>query len=510
MIGRVGALARLTALVAGAEVGSGDEPAVALVSGEAGIGKTRLVSELVRGGPDGEAEPAHVVLLGSRPGSENRPLDLFTALHDEAAADHEAPSERAVLDHIAALCADGPTVVVVDDVHWIDTDSAAVVDEMSRRPWSSLVLVVTYRSGVLRRGSPGGELVARLERRAIEQVRLERLERNEVGALIEAITADQPSSALVDAVAHRSDGNPFVVEELTRALLRSRTDTAADAELVSSVELPWSLGDAVRQQLSGLTDHERLAVEAMAILDDAASFDTIAAVAELGSDDLVKALRELVSTGIAEEVGDDTFSLAHALMGDAISQQLLGRERRRLHENALDALRRECEARGDTPDDAALLQHAVGAGRYDEVLALARSGARSALDGGRAFLALRLAAQGLDEAPDDAELLGVATDAAWRLDFLDEAAETAERWVGVAVGRDRVIALQHEGRVAYERADLDRAEAAIARLVSIADHDGEDPGRPSCRGGFAVPALHVQSPGRAVHLLGCPRTGRGD
>ncbi|MDQ3738533.1 MAG: LuxR C-terminal-related transcriptional regulator [Actinomycetota bacterium] len=489
MVGRVGPLARLTGLVEVAKVASGDEPAVGMVSGEPGIGKTRLIEEFVSaaGGPSAEDVSVRSHVVGAQPGSLNRSYDTLSSLIDALGVDRSAELDRALVDAIAGELKSGPVVLVVEDVHWIDADSASLVDLLARRPVPGLVIVVTYRNGALRRGAPGGELVARLERgHGVEQIRLERLDRHEVGAMVFAITGEQPSSALVDAVSHRSEGNPFVVEELVRSVRGGDKDSRHDeVAAISSAALPWSLSDAVRQQLSDLSNDSRRVVEALAIFDDAASFDTMQTVTELDGSRLLAALRELVADGVVDEVSDDRFWFAHTLMADTVAGELLGRERRRLHERSLMALggtacvaERTAEVHhsgglaDEPPDFAALVHHAVGAGRFDDVADIARIGARVAIDSGRTFLALRLAAQGLDEEPDDPLLLAVATEAAWRLDFLLEASETADRWVRASSGATRVDALRMVSRVWIERGDIEQAEVALDGLVSIAD-DGE-------------------------------------
>ncbi len=242
-------------------------------------------------------------------------------------------------------------------------------------------------------------------------------------AAIVTVSGGQPSSAFVEAVHRRTAGLPFVVEELMRVV----GPRAPVSELLEA-ELPWSLEEAVRQQLEGLDHGQRRVVEALAVYGRAASFESLMVVTEAEEADLLTALRALTSAAVVVEVSDDQFWFSHALVADAVVHQLLGRERRRLHERCFEAVRR-------TPmlDHAALAYHARGAGRHDEVPAIARRGAASYLDKGLTFAALRLAAEGLAEAPSDPELLAVATEAAWRLDFLDEALATALRWVKIAV-----------------------------------------------------------------------------
>jgi DNA-binding NarL/FixJ family response regulator len=456
MVGRARPFARLAGIVDAADVMTSEQPAVALVSGEAGIGKTRLVRELV------ESLPSRFNTIGvtAQPGSMGRPLDAVTGLVDPSLTGDQVAG--AVFDLVAAAAAGGPALLVIEDLHWIDTASANLVDRIAQQPWPSLLIIATYRPDELSRGQPGGELVLRLERRhSVEQVRLDRLDRSEVGAMVSAIAATgdaQPSSAFVEALHRRTAGVPFVIEELMRVV--------GPGALVSEVldaELPWSLEEAVRQQLDGLDDPRRRVVEALAVYGRAASFEALLVVTEADEEDLLAALRALTSAGVVVEVSDDKLWFSHALVADAIVHQLLGRERRRLHERWFEVVRR-------TPsmDHASLAYHARGAERHDEIPAIARRGAAKYLERGLTFAALRLADEGLAEAPNDPELLAVATEAAWRLDFLDEALTTAVRWVKVAVEpAERIDALRFLARLHHEHSDEPAALARIADLESL-------------------------------------------
>jgi DNA-binding CsgD family transcriptional regulator len=453
MVGRARPFARLAGIVDAAEVMTSEQPAVALVSGEAGIGKTRLVREIVQSLPP----TVTTIAVTAQPGSMGRPLDAVTGLVDPSLTGDDVAG--AFFELVAAAAAKGQALLVIEDLHWIDTASANLVDRIAQQPWSSLVIIATYRPDELSRGQPGGELVLRLERRhSVEQVRLERLDRSEVGAMVSAIAATddtQPSSAFVEALHRRTAGVPFVVEELMRVV--------GPGALVSEVldaELPWSLEEAVRQQLDGLDDPRRGVVEALAVYGRAASFEALLGVTEAEETDLLAALRALTSMGVVVEVSDDKFWFSHALVADAIVHQLLGRERRRLHERCFEVVRR-----APALDHASLAYHARGAERHDEIPAIARRGAAKYLEKGLTFAALRLADEGLGEAPNDPELLAVATEAAWRLDFLEEALTTAVRWVKVAVEpAERIDALRFLARLHHEQRD---DTAALARVVEL-------------------------------------------
>ncbi len=126
------------------------------------------------------------------------------------------------------------------------------------------------------------------------------------------------------------------------------------------------------------------------------------------------------------------FAFRHALTREAIAGRLLGRERRRLHEKALAAIQ---ESGGD--DWAAVAWHAQGAGRYDELVEAARSGAWSYLQQGSTAEALRLAETGLSEADRDLDLLAAASKAAWMIGLQSLAIEHGERWHRGGRGRRR-------------------------------------------------------------------------
>jgi DNA-binding CsgD family transcriptional regulator len=481
MIGRHGALDRLQGLVDAAEVAvatrSADGPSIALVSGEAGIGKTRLLREFV------DSLPPDVTVLSAQaqPGSMGRPFDVIGQL--VTTADGPGPDSigEAVQLVIAEAVTRGRTLLIVEDLHWADADSVYAIEQLCAQTWPQLVVVGSYRGTDLSRKAPGGELVLRLERQhSVEQVRLERLDRTEVAALLAAMGGQTPTSAAVEAVYRRSGGIPFVVEELVRTC---GPDACIDH--LRSTALPWSLDEAVRQQLGGLQPDERKVLDALAVFGDPASFELLRDIAELDEGRMLVALRDLVANNVLVEPADDAFWFSHALVADAIRQQLLGRERRRLHERAFAALRSS-----PSPDHAALARHALGAGQFDLIPAIAREGARRYLDRGASFQALRLASDALAEAPNDPELLAVATDAAWRLEYGTEALAYAEQWRASAVtDLERIESLRFTARLHHELIHEDQRDAVLARLEALFEELPAGMARGRCAG--AIAQLHM-------------------
>ncbi len=463
MIGRDRELRQLTQLVAARR------PAVVFVGGEPGIGKTRLVRELRRTLPE-----QAVVLVGqAEPDSLARPYELLLDAVDGAGVEVPAgrlaaltdpqlsPVERlhSGLSLVADLSGEAPTVIVFEDLHWADSESAALFERLADTDGPRL-LVGTYRPDEVSNRHPLASLLERMERRhAVTHLRLERLTESETAALLATVTGRPVPYRTAAALYHRTGGNPFFLEELL--------GSCAPGDLESLIEkpLPWSLAEVLRRQVASLDPAAQRVVEAAAVLGRRAPFDLLATVTGAGEDELIGVLRDLVVRGVLVEAGEDEFSFRHALVREAITGQMLGRQRRRLHESALDALQR-----GGDADPALVAHHAQAAGRYADMVSAARRGALEYLAIGSAYQALQLAEMGMAEEPDDLALLSAAARAAWLAGLLDDAAGYAVRWRDLADGpADRADALYLLIRLAWEAEDLpwlERVTADIEQLIA--------------------------------------------
>ena len=253
MIGRARELRQLKRL-AGTQ-----RPQVAIVAGEPGIGKTRLVLELLDSLPDDV-----VTLVGrAEPSSLARPYEvLLDALEPREDVDEEAlaaladPGRSAVerlhtaLQIVSALVGDRPAVLVFDDLHWADSESAALFERIADQPGPRL-LVGTYRPDEVTSRHPVAAVLGRLERRhGLTRVVLERFGEADTAAMLAAITGRPAPYRSVAALHQRTGGNPFFLEELVRGYDGDDLDALLDSPL------PWSVSEVLRRQLDGIDPPE--------------------------------------------------------------------------------------------------------------------------------------------------------------------------------------------------------------------------------------------------------------
>ncbi len=508
MVGRSAELDRLVGLI-----GAGTSPTIALIAGEAGIGKTRLAQELVRRSPAGT-----MVLAGQAdPGTVGRPMELYldaqAAWADAADAelmavviDADRPADERIhagVDLVRRLTDGQPGLVIFEDLHWADSESVRVFERLAEPETGPMLLVGTYRPDGLSRRHPASEMLPRLERRhSVTHLHLERLTAAEVSSFLAAVYEEEPSFRVVDALHTRTGGNPFFLEELVASAAHVSSAELAD------MPLPWTVEELVRSEVDELDPEVREMLSAASVLGRRVTFDLLAAVTRASEDDLIAQLRSAVDHGLLVESDPDVFRFHHELAREAIEGGLLGRERRRLHEVAFDALRST-----HSRDHVALAHHARGAGRYDETIAEARLGAHESLSLGSSFQALRLAETGLAEAPDDLELLSLAARAAWLAALPDDAADHCDRWLALARSAgdlsEVAAALSLRIRLAFEQGDIPAMVRFTDALIEIIDRLPNDVERAEsdARGGAVVPA--ARAAGRDVRVgRSSPGAGR--
>src|SRR5215475_10037745 len=294
MIGRDGELHRLMRLA------SSSRPQVAMIAGEPGVGKTRLIGEFLASLP----EPTVVIAGEAQPGSLGRPYELLLNAVEGMPVDPELvrevsdtsrnPAERlrAGLAVVAALIGEAPAVIVFEDLHWADAESTALFEHLADLPGARL-LIGTYRPAEVTRRQPVDALLARLERRhEVSQLWLDRLTTDETAQMLSAAAGRPAPYRTVMALHQRTGGNPFYLEELLRAA------DGGDLDALCEQPLPWTLAEVLRRQTDDLDPERRRILEAAAVLGQRIPFDLLAAVTGTSETELIDALRELVERDV--------------------------------------------------------------------------------------------------------------------------------------------------------------------------------------------------------------------
>ncbi|MFB6893074.1 AAA family ATPase [Kitasatospora sp. NPDC056327] len=358
-VGRDPELTDLTAALGRAGTGA---PQTVLIGGEAGVGKTRLLEEFLQVACDRGA----LTTLGGclEVGAEGLPFaplatalrrlhravgpDLETAaagleghlarlLPDFGEADGEPNDEygRARLfEHTARLFerlgTDRTLVLAVEDLHWSDRSTRELLAYLVRTLHRARVLLVaTYRSDDLHRRHPLRPFLAELDRlRTVDRMELERFGPREVAAQLAGILG--PGAAdrqLAEHIHRRSEGNPFFVEELATAVREGCSDG-----------LPDSLRDILLVRVEALDEDTqrvlRIAAEGGSYVEHA----LLAAVLE-DEEQLIDSLRSAVGANILRPDTDgDGYRFRHALVREAVSDDLLPGERHRINRRFAAAL----------------------------------------------------------------------------------------------------------------------------------------------------------------------------
>ncbi|GAA2965850.1 AAA family ATPase [Actinokineospora diospyrosa] len=398
MIGRD---AELAALLAAAR----DAPSVAFVEGEAGTGKTRLVTEFAAAA---RAAGAWVVTGSCQPLPEPFPygvlLDCLSqcgerlgepgpvtgALRDHlpeladrlppaprALGDPEAERHRvfrAVRDLLGAL---GPTVLVLEDLHWADEETRRVLRFVLGNPPPGLSVVATHRRADLPAGAPLGHAFHAPPGVTGINLVLRPLGAADVRAMVDTLVGAAVTSAgFAEVVVRETAGIPFVVEEAVRALrdpVRDvRTEGVAAQRVLAAIDVPVLVADAIQERMAALPAAARSIAEAAAVLEVPEAVEVLDAVAGKASpEDLIA----LVRSGVLVEAAPNRYGFRHAIGRRAVCAALPGPRRWELHERAAAVL--------STVDHLPLVRlsrHAKAAGMTAEWLRYSELAAEAAED----------------------------------------------------------------------------------------------------------------------------------
>jgi len=401
---------------------------VVVVTGEAGIGKTRLTTEAARRiGPEGlvlfgRCDEAAIVpyqpvvealdgLVAATPPDEMRALG-DEAMSELAAVLPSLPGPRrapggdgrarlfaAVTDLVAAAARERPLLLVLDDLQWADDDTLLLLRHLLRRAGDAAVLVVAItRDHDLEPGHTLGEVVHSLERDGwVRRLPLTGLAEEDVRELAARLGRDADPFRLVAQTA----GNPFLVTELLRA--------GADR----SGAIPPGVHALVTSRVGRLDPAAADLLRAAAVVGSRFDLDLVAAAAGLQGRALLDAVDAALASGLVVEEDADRCRFPHDIVRRTLVAQLSAARRRSLHHDLAGAI--ESLRAGDLDGHAPVLAHhaAAGAGPRGDAravhwsrVAAAQAAARSA-----PAEAVRLCRQALVLVPPGDDVLRAAATA---------------------------------------------------------------------------------------------------
>jgi ATP/maltotriose-dependent transcriptional regulator MalT len=464
----VGRAAELAALDDALDTAAQAQTTTVLISGDPGVGKSSLLREWHARARDrgarvatgvaldlGEHGPSYAAiteaLRGLLSGFAAADLDallgedrsvlarVLPELSAEAGAEairaqHAQLAQVRLFDRFIDLLdragTDSPVVLELEDLHWADPSTRAFLLYLVENVTKSRLLVIgTYRPEEATAGTTFGSTLAQLRRRpGVQLLALPPFTRPEVHDQLTAILGRPPSNALLERIHERSEGNALFVEELVAA-----PDPESD--------LPTSVAEATATRAARMSEDAQAVLRVAAVIGRTASDDLIRSVADLEVGPADRGLREAVGVRLLEtDHAARGYRFKHALIQEAIYQETLPGERRRLHARVATVMAGDqTEQAMDSARAAQLARHWYEAG-----------------DAERAFQASLRAGAAASEQSAYAESLAHFERA---LDVWQQPSGDSPTW-------SRSSVLTAAARSAYQAGEFDKSRAYAERAIA--------------------------------------------
>jgi len=334
-----------------------------VLTGEAGIGKTRCADELVsvagalgvqmligRCPQEPAAPPLWPIVAALRglaqdqPELANRARELLARGPDDSGVDGGGPSASArfwLIERASHLLRDvaaaRPTLLILDDLHWADAASLGllgfIAQELRELP---LCILVTLRDGEHQPGSH--EPLQRLLRHA-HTIPLRALDDAQVAELLEKVGSERPSDALAGAIRRAAGGIPLFVQEVVRSLLLEHGARALGRLPPEAVRPPEIARDLLRQRIHRLPPATISLLAQAAVIGDTFDLSLLLALVELDPDVLLDRLEPAIAEGQIESDAPHTYRFVHSLFQAVLYDDLPASERVAIHRKLATLLR---------------------------------------------------------------------------------------------------------------------------------------------------------------------------
>jgi len=422
VIGRTTELTAIHELIESTKSGQGQ---VLLVSGEAGIGKSRLVKEAKAYATDlnfqvvqGNCFPTDLscpyapildlirTLLAHSDSTKIQAMlkpfarDLYPLLPDVfpqvsglitaqplTALEPEQEKRRiftALVHCFTSLALTLPLMLIIEDLHWSDDTSLEFLHYLARHSTDHpILLFTTYRNDEIRPALRSW--LAQLDReRLAHEYLLSSLSRNDVDAMLQAIfdLQRQVPSETLDALYGLTEGNPFFIEEILKSLITAGgifyTDENWVHKPLSELRIPRSIQDAVQQRTGQLSKDARHVLTLAAVAGRRFDFVLLQQLTHHDEQQLLILMKELIAAQLVVEETAEHFAFRHALTRQAVYAELLARERKALHFNIAETIESLYASTLDT-HVAELSYHFYEAGAWEKALKYAQNAGEKAL-----------------------------------------------------------------------------------------------------------------------------------
>ena len=414
LVGRERELSQLEDALLAAYRGEGQ---VVALSGDAGVGKTRLAGELqqrarragtvVMVGTNTEADLSlpylpfveaignylatadlEAIKLRVGPAACRQLAQLLPQMEIQTTLVEPGDPAQAKLRLFEAILAllriaaeRSGLLLVLEDLHWGDASTRELLEFLTRRVRRSrILLLATYRTDELNRHHPLVPIIQGWQRSAVVQtIELAPLSAAGVAEMTSAIFEGAPVEAeLRDFLFRRTEGNPFVLEEILKVALDRgdifRTAGGWDRKAIGHLKLPETVRQGILLRVERLPQEQADILRAGAVLGRCFDYRILVAMSRHEQPAVLSALRYFVQQQLMDEERGGRYCFRHALTREAILDDLIAPERERLHACAAEVLSRQ-----PNTDRVDLAHHLLAAGHWDEAVPVALEAAAEAV-----------------------------------------------------------------------------------------------------------------------------------
>ena len=339
--------------------------------------------------------------------------ELVTRLGPFAEGDQLAPHEERLLffDAVAKVFANiarrQSLLFYADDLHWADHGTLWLLGHLLRRLRNDRVLIVgAYRETELDRTHPLAKALVDWNReRLVTRIVLRRFNESETSDQLGALLGEQVSGEFAVAVHRETEGNPFFVEEVLKALIERGSVRRESGRWrrcdMDQLVIPQSVKEAIGHRLNRVSPDTNEVLRVCAILGKMFTFDELTAAAEQNDDALLDALDEAAGAQLISAGSGDSFSFTHDKIREVLYEELNPIRRRRLHRHVAEGLERNCAVLTCAVEK--LAHHYIQAGDHERGLQYAKQAAAEA----QRVFAFDEAIAAYNRAYDCAEALGL-------------------------------------------------------------------------------------------------------